>query len=216
VTARRTHRGADDAKTRLLLIDTTERLMLEEGYAAVTSRRVATEAGVTAPLVHYYFPTLDELFLAVVRRRADEQLVRQARLLATDEPLRAMWRFHSDPRAAAFLTELMALANHRKSIAGEIAAVSGRFRLIEIDALERAAEDGRVDLHGVPAGSVVTLLSVTAHGLVNERAFGLTIGHDEISSTVDRLLAAGTGDPSEEPAPAGDAPKPPRSVVRRP
>jgi AcrR family transcriptional regulator len=73
--------GTEGSKTRFLLLDTTERLILDEGYAAVTSRRVANEAGVTPPLVHYYFPTLDDLFLAVFRRRAEEQLERQARQL---------------------------------------------------------------------------------------------------------------------------------------
>ena len=46
--------------------------MLEEGYAAVTSRRVGREAGISSQLVHYYFRTMDDLFLEVFRRRAEE------------------------------------------------------------------------------------------------------------------------------------------------
>ena len=51
--------------------------MLEDGYAAVSSRSVAAAVGIQAPLVHYYFPTLDDLFVAVLaapsrpERRAD-------------------------------------------------------------------------------------------------------------------------------------------------
>ena len=45
--------------------------MLERGYSAVTYRSVAATAGVTAGLVQYYFPTLDELFLALLRRRSE-------------------------------------------------------------------------------------------------------------------------------------------------
>ena len=37
--------GAPDAKNRGVLIDAAEQLTLEEGYAAVTSRRVAERAG---------------------------------------------------------------------------------------------------------------------------------------------------------------------------
>ena len=74
--------GTDTSKTRFVLLDITEQLMIEEGYAAVSSRRVAGIAGVTGGLVHYYFPTLDDLFVAVFRRRAEQQLERQARLLA--------------------------------------------------------------------------------------------------------------------------------------
>lgn len=66
--------GAETSETRAALLDGTERLMLDEGYAAVTYRRVAAAAGVTAPLVQYYFPTLDDLFLALLRRRSDRNL----------------------------------------------------------------------------------------------------------------------------------------------
>lgn len=41
--------GAENSKTRLLLLDTAQRLMLEEGYAAVGVRRVAREAEVALP-----------------------------------------------------------------------------------------------------------------------------------------------------------------------
>ena len=37
--------GAPDAKNRAALIDAAEALMIEDGYAAVTSRRVAEKAG---------------------------------------------------------------------------------------------------------------------------------------------------------------------------
>lgn len=65
---RRPHPG--DSTTRDLLIDATIKVMVEDGYAAATSRRVAGEAGVKPALVHYYFPTMDELYLDVFRRGA--------------------------------------------------------------------------------------------------------------------------------------------------
>ena len=66
--------GAPDAKNRGLLLDAAEQLMLEEGYAAVTSRRLASKAGLKPQLVHYYFRTMEDLFLEVFRRRAEEGL----------------------------------------------------------------------------------------------------------------------------------------------
>ena len=73
--------GAPDAKNRGVLLDAAEQLMLEEGYAAVTSRRVAEKAALKPQLVHYYFRTMDELFLAAFRRRAEEGLEVQAQVL---------------------------------------------------------------------------------------------------------------------------------------
>jgi AcrR family transcriptional regulator len=180
--------GAEDSKTRAHLVDVTERLMLAEGYAAVTSRRVASEAGVTPPLVHYYFPTLDDLFIAVLHRRADQELERHARLLASDDPLRALWRFNTNRKGARLLTELMALANHRKSIRGEIAASAERFRAIEIDALEQAVADGRLDLGGMPVAAVLVLLSTSSRGLMNEKEVGMSTGHEDVDALVEQLL----------------------------
>jgi len=187
-TARR-RTGRESSETRAQLVEVTERLMVREGYAAVTSRRVAIEAGVTGPLVHYYFPTLDDLFIAVLRRRAEQQAQRQERIMAGDEPLRALWRFHHDPRAAHFLTEFIALANHRKSIRGELAAVAERFRETEIAAIERAVADGRIDLGGVSPAAVHVLLATSSRGLVNEETIGMRTGHEEFGVLVEQLIA---------------------------
>ena len=59
-----------DSATRQALIQANAQIMLEEGYAAATSRRVAAKAGVKPALVHYYFPSMDDLFLAVLRAGA--------------------------------------------------------------------------------------------------------------------------------------------------
>lgn len=63
--------------TRHVLIEATAQIMLDEGYAAATSRRVAARAGVKPPLVHYYFPSMDDLFVAVLRDKAEANLVRR-------------------------------------------------------------------------------------------------------------------------------------------
>lgn len=47
--------------------------MISEGYASVTSRRVAKELDIKPSLVHYYFPTTDDLLLAVWLRSIETQ-----------------------------------------------------------------------------------------------------------------------------------------------
>src|ERR1700752_3077062 len=73
-----------DSTTRDTLVDATSQIMVEEGYAAATSRRVAAKAGVKPALVHYYFPTLDDVYMAVLRAGAETNLVRQREALADD------------------------------------------------------------------------------------------------------------------------------------
>src|ERR1700757_3394702 len=101
--------------TREALIEATAQIMLEEGYAAATSRRVAARAGVKPALVHYYFPSMDDLFLAVFRAGAENNLERQRAARVDTEPLHALWHLNSALGSRLWM-EFMALANHRKAI----------------------------------------------------------------------------------------------------
>ena len=113
--------GAEASETRAQLLDAAEQLLVEDGYAAVTSRKVAAKAGLKPQLVHYYFRTMDDLFLEVFRRRAEENVVRIERAAGGDGSLRSLWQLNADPRGARFTIEFVALANHRKAIRAEIA-----------------------------------------------------------------------------------------------
>ena len=84
-----------DSATRRALIRATAQIMIEEGYAAATSRRVAAKAGVKPALVHYYFPSMDELFLDVLRAGAEANLQRQRESLTDAKPLQALWDLNS-------------------------------------------------------------------------------------------------------------------------
>src|SRR4051812_49712636 len=94
--------GAPDAKNRMVLVDAAEQLLREEGYAAVTSRRVGAKAGLKPQLVHYYFRTMDDLFLEVFRRGADENITRFQRAGAGERSPPSPWQLNSHPRGAAF------------------------------------------------------------------------------------------------------------------
>ena len=86
----RRRKSNNDSATRTALLDAAEALMLEEGYAAVTSRRIAGRAGVPNA-IHYYFETMDELFIELFRRGASRSLARQEEVLASPQPLWAFW-----------------------------------------------------------------------------------------------------------------------------
>ena len=180
--------GAPDSKTRARLLDATEQLMLEEGYAAVSSRRVAAEAGLKPQLVHYYFRTMDDLFLEVLRRRAEQNLERYGHALTSDRPLRALWDLTTDSRGAALTMELAALANHRKAVRTEIARYAERFRRMQLDVLARVLDDAGISTDRCPP--VVALLAMTgiSQVLALENALGITTGHDETVAFVERQI----------------------------
>jgi AcrR family transcriptional regulator len=56
------------AQTRERLLEATVRLLVSVGWAGVTTRAVAEEAGVNPALVHYHFRGVDELRREAVRR----------------------------------------------------------------------------------------------------------------------------------------------------
>ena len=181
--------GSQDSKTRCQLLDAAERLLNAEGYAAVTSRRVAAEAGLKPQLVHYYFRTMDDLFLEVFRRRADENIARFERSIAQDGSLRNLWRLNADPRGAAFRIEWVALANHRKAVRAEVARYAERFRAAQIEAVTAALAAQGVDEDQIPP--VVALLLMTGIGqvLALEGGLGVTAGHDTTLDYIERKIS---------------------------
>ena len=180
--------GTETSRTRALLLDVTERLLVEESFAAVTSRRVAAEAGVNAALVHYYFPTLDDLFVAVYKRRTEHLVQRLTEDLRTDQPLWAMWEYNSDRTGTALASEFLALANHRTAIRAEIAEVAERLHAIQLDALSGVLERYGIDTEVVTPAAVVMLMVAIPRAMVIEEALGMTGGHQETRALVEHFL----------------------------
>ncbi|OMB92867.1 TetR/AcrR family transcriptional regulator [Mycobacterium colombiense] len=170
------------------MIEATARIMREEGYAAATSRRVAAEAGVKQALVYYYFPTMDDLFVEVLRAGAETALARMRALLADDDPLQALWLMNSDSAVTTLNAEFMALANHRKAIGAELKAYAERVRDIETAAVTMVLRANHVDLEQYPPVAISMLIAQVARSLCNESAVGVTQGHDELRAFVERQM----------------------------
>jgi AcrR family transcriptional regulator len=181
--------GAETSKTRVVLLDAAEKVMLEEGYAAVTSRHVADKAELKPQLVHYYFRTMDDLFLALFRRRAEQGLERQAEALASAQPLWALWDLSRDPRGTSLTMEFIALANHRKAIRAEIASAAERFRAQQVGGLEAVLERYGVGTERCPPMVFTVLMSSISRFLVIERVtLGMSTGHEETVAYVEDFL----------------------------
>jgi len=184
--------GAETSKTRDALLDCVETMMLEEGYASVSYRALATKAGVTASLVQYYFPSLDDIFLAAIRRYSDRnfELLRRSLETRTEDPLHAMWEYSWDEATGALITEFMALGNHRKSIRSEIADVTERMRKVQIDALrDKYSPDARLK-GDLSLGAVVLLITGLPKFLNLEEGVGVKTAHADVIRAFERYLDA--------------------------
>jgi TetR/AcrR family transcriptional regulator len=182
--------GAEGSRTRALLVEATELLMQEEGYVAVSARRVAARAGLKPQLVHYYFRTMDELLLAVFDRFAERFLDRQARALASDRPLTALWELYMDDSVAVIVIEFFALANHRPAVRDKIAGATEQFRVGQIAALARAMERVGIDHAAHPASAIVMLMMTISTTMKMESNLRIEHGHAELIALVKRQIDA--------------------------
>ncbi len=188
--------GSPEAKNRAALLDAAEQIMLEEGYPAASSRRVAEKAGLKHQLVHYYFHGMDELFTASFRRSAERGLRVQAEALKSPQPLWALWRWHTSTVNAPLWTEYIAMANHRKGLRAEIAYYSKRFREEQRWIVDRALKAYGVDPNELPAVVAIVLLTSVSRVLVMEEALEVLDGHAETVEIVERYLRQLEGDPT--------------------
>ena len=185
-TARRL--GAPDAKNRTVLLDAAEQLMRDEGYAAVTSRRVAEQAGLKPQLVHYYFRTMDDLFLELFRRGADRMQHYHQLALKSPQPLWALWELNTDAAGTAMTMEFIALANHRKTLRAEIARYAELFRTEQINTLTAAMERYDVPFEEFSPTVLMVLMTGATQVLVQEQLLDMTAGHEETLRFAERWL----------------------------
>jgi AcrR family transcriptional regulator len=184
--------GAATSKKRDELLDCVERLMVHEGYAAVTYRAVAAKAGVTSGLVQYYFPTLDDLFTAAIRRRSEQNLQRLTEALRArpDQPLRVLWDYSKEEFTSALTTEFLALGNHRKTIASVIAEVTEQVRHVQADAMARHRQLTGVTLGDLSPEALQFLVTGIPKLIRLEQGVGLSSTHAEIVHHFEALLDA--------------------------
>jgi len=182
--------GAETSKTRDVLLDCVERLMLEEGYASVTYRALAAKAEVTSSLVQYYFPTLDDIFLAAIQRYSQRNSVVLTKILEarSEDPLHALWDFSWDEATGALMTEFMALGNHRKSIQSAIAEVTNQVREVEIAALSRKFGKGARLQGDLSLGAVALLVTGIPKFLNLEGGIGVDRSHNEVIKAIETYL----------------------------
>lgn len=180
-----TAQNPSSATSREMLLDAAEALMRESGYAAVTSRQVAAKAGLKPQLVHYYFRTMDDLFLAAFHRLATDIIARQDAVDTSDRPLRAMWTILTDSRYRLLISEFVALGNHRPAIRAEFIQFGDHLRQKQVAVMARVlASHNLSEFPWSPAFAAILLHSL-ARFLAAENELGVSEGHADALSVVN-------------------------------
>src|SRR5262245_24765985 len=130
--------GVEGSKIRAQLIEAARKIVAEEGCSAVTARRLADEVRLSRHIVHYYFGTIEELFIAMMRIDADVIRERISEALKSREPLRVIW--DSANRSIGPVLELTAMAIRSEALGEELRRYITEFRQLTAQALSRHLE----------------------------------------------------------------------------
>lgn len=201
--------ASEDSETRTALLNAAARVMVDEGYAAVTTRRLGAAAGVNSALVYYYFESMDGLFVELFRRGAEQSLAGMQEAVRSPQPLWRVWDLSREQSSSALTMELIALANHRKALRAEIAHYARRSRRIQLEGLTEVLAGYGIDPAQWPAAAVLVVMSGISRFLHIEDAFAVDIGHDETIALVERLITDLEGPRASQP----ERPAPPRRTT---
>jgi AcrR family transcriptional regulator len=176
-------------------LDAAERLLVELGHAGISTRRLAAEAGANQGLVHYYFGSMDELFVQVLERFTERLVARQREMYAADVPFiekwRTAWRFQQEDLEAGYSKiwlELQALSWSHPELRPRVARVNAEWRGVLREAFEHAAEEYGLDEDEFPVDALLALTMTMAQGYALERLEGIDEGHGELLDWIERWL----------------------------
>jgi AcrR family transcriptional regulator len=174
------------------LLDAAERLLADAGYAGITTRRLAAEAGVNHGLVHYYFGSNENLLVHALERFTGRLIARQRELYAAGVPFADKWRtamgylVSEDVRYQKIWLELQALAWNNPDIKARLARVNAEWRAVLTEAFDQPRRELGIPL---PADALVSLVMTFNLGIMIERLGGIQTGHRELLDWIDQWIS---------------------------
>lgn len=182
------------------MLDAAEATLLEEGYGALTSRRIAERIGVKQRLVYYYFQTMDELIVETFRRMSQRELERMRSTLAGDTPVRKLWDVCIHTTDSRVTSQFMALAFRNEALHQEVTHFIEESRRIQAEAVNRSLARSQTSAP-IDADGIALLATGVALAMTRERALGVTMGHGSLIAMVEAFLDG--VEPKAESAPSG-------------
>jgi AcrR family transcriptional regulator len=174
------------------LLDAADRLLVDVGYAGITTRRLAEVAGVNHGLVHYYFGSNENLLVHALERFTARLIARQRELYAADLPFIEKWRtamrylVSDDVTYEKIWLELQALAWNHPELRERLARVNAEWRGVLTDAFEQPHREYGIEM---PVQALVALVMAFNIGVIVERLGGVETGHQALLDWIDQWLS---------------------------
>ena len=174
------------------LFDAAERLLVYVGYAGITTRRLAEEAGVNHGLVHYYFGSNENLLLQMLERFTARLIERQEALYASEAPFVEKWRtamshlMSDDVAYEKVWLELQAMGWNNAELRERLARVNDEWRRVLTQAFEVPHSELGMTM---PLEALVSLVMTFNIGIMVERLGDIEAGHQQLLDWIDGWLS---------------------------
>jgi len=168
------------AQTRLGILDAARSCLLADGFANLSTRRVAEAADVPLSQIHYYFGSKQELILAVLAAEKERLLDRQRDMFDSPEPLWVRWQtaceyLDADVESGyvRILQEMIAAGWSDPEVAVAVRELVGGWYRVLADVARREQEQG-ADFGGFTPDEVAALMGTPFLGAEELLLLGVT------------------------------------------
>lgn len=163
---RAARRDRATAETRAAILAAARECLLADGYANLSTRRVAESAEVPLSQIHYHFGSKLQLILAVLEAENERLLERQHAMFDMPQPLWVRWDLACDfletDLASGYvriLQEMIAAGWSDAEVAASVREMIGRWFHLLADVAQREQEQG-ADLGGFTPDEVAALMGM--------------------------------------------------------
>ena len=182
--------GSIDSEKGEAMLAAAADILREEGYAALTSRRVADYMGVKQRLVYYYFSTMEELVLECFKRLSRMELARLERANASEHPLKEIWDVCYNTVDARLVSEFMAIANRNEPMREEVIYFIRESRRLQVEMITSAISRLNEKYTALAPELIAFLGTSIALALNRESSLGIEDGHAEVFKLIEHFFAS--------------------------
>jgi AcrR family transcriptional regulator len=178
--SRAERREQASSQTRARILDAARSCLLADGYANLSTRRVAEAADVPLSQIHYYFGSKQELILSVLAAENVRLLDRQREMFGAPEPLWVRWELACDYLDAdvesgyvRILQEMIAAGWADAEVAAAVRELVGGWYRVLAEVARREQQRG-ADLGGFTPDEIAALMGTPFLGAEELILLGVT------------------------------------------
>jgi AcrR family transcriptional regulator len=182
-------------QTRKAIIDAARQVLAEEGLPAISTRRVARQAGVNQALVHYHFKSIEQLQLEVLLNIQDLVTDSLADVFEGDGSLVAKWQAYATRLAGDdYPLDLPSLWLQTVSLADSNPSLAEAYREVYFEPVHKVILEAVGQAVGGPpanawAEAMTALIMAVQRSVLIDRVLGTTGVHGELFALIEDLIA---------------------------